>query len=602
MLSGFRNKLTFPHLSDEIVLNFRALLGPSCPLSIVGKKLHRTQPSPLRETETRRSGMKGLIKLSLSFCLLAAFASAQNQYIKNVIIVIQENRTPDNLFQALCTGSNCGSGSNQFNLQSSGKCLYKGTEYNVPFQKLPFESCYDPGHNHSDWTSLYDGGGMDGACNDSAACTGGSQYQCPAPFNTLDCTRYSYVDNGSGTIQPYLDLATQYGWANSMYQTSQGPSFPAHQFLLSGTSAPAGVNSPFPKEDTYFAMDNTSTGADDAGCAAMTGSLETLISPTNDTSQQIYPCFEHPTLTDLLDGAGIPWRYYSGVANGIWTAPNAINHICNNSKSGGGGSCGSGSGQNTDWTNDVAPYFETNNALAPFLKDLGGIPNSSCNFQNWTGGVVFVVPDGRWSDHPQKGINYKGQKIGLGADWVANIVNAIGSSNCSGNQPNWSNTVILVVWDDWGGWYDHVNPIATIGGGNPGYPNGTGQQYVYGFRVPLLVISEWVKNDSGTGGHISNVDYDFGSVLKFIESVYGLQEIYPSYDYADHFAGLRDSGGLSDFFCFPPTCQTPPHATFNQIKLYNNSNVCTPDICQSNACDAKCFINYPGSPIDADTY
>ena len=189
-----------------------------------------------------------------------------------------------------------------------------------------------------------------------------------------------------------------------------------------------------------------------------------------DTSQQIYPCFEHPTLTDLLDGAGVPWRYYSGQPDGIWTAPNAISHICNNSAQGNSGSCGSGNGTNKDWTNDVAPNFEANNALAPFLKDLGGIQGSSCNFQNWTGGVIFVAPDGRWSDHPQKGINYNGQKIGLGADWVANIVNAVGSSKCTGSQPNWSNTVILVVWDDWGGWYDHALPYNYNGNdGKGGY-------------------------------------------------------------------------------------------------------------------------------------
>jgi len=69
----------------------------------------------------------------------------------------------------------------------------------------------------------------------------------------------------------------------------------------------------------------------------------------------------------------------------------------------------------------------------------------NCNFQNWNnGGVIFVVPDGRWSDHPQ--LNTQ-----MGPDWVANIVNAVGQSTCTGNLPNWNNTVILVTWDDWGG-------------------------------------------------------------------------------------------------------------------------------------------------------
>jgi phospholipase C len=52
-----------------------------------------------------------------------------------------------------------------------------------------------------------------------------------------------------------------------------------------------------------------------------------------------------------------------------------------------------------------------------------------------------------------------------------------------------ANTVILIVWDDWGGWYDHVNPLNTIGIGYPNSGNNNGIQYVYGFRVPLLVVS-----------------------------------------------------------------------------------------------------------------
>jgi len=72
-----------------------------------------------------------------------------------------------------------------------------------------------------------------------------------------------------------------------MFQTNQGPSFPAHQFLLSGTSAPDSKTAPLYAD---FAMDNPTTGSDDAGCAASSGSLETLISPTGDTSEQTYPC------------------------------------------------------------------------------------------------------------------------------------------------------------------------------------------------------------------------------------------------------------------------------------------------------------------------
>jgi phospholipase C len=56
----------------------------------------------------------------------------------------------------------------------------------------------------------------------------------------------------------------------------------------------------------------------------------------------------------------------------------------------------------------------------------------------------------------------------------------------------WGNTVILVTWDDWGGFYDDVLPWRCDNKGNClGYFNSTGQQFVYGFRVPLLVVSAW---------------------------------------------------------------------------------------------------------------
>ena len=59
--------------------------------------------------------------------------------------------------------------------------------------------------------------------------------------------------------------------------------------------------------------------------------------------------------------------------------------------------------------------------------------------------MYFVVPDGRWSDHADK-------NMGLGPDYVANIVNLIGRTaaqgGCASPQPNWNNTVVLITWDD----------------------------------------------------------------------------------------------------------------------------------------------------------
>src|SRR5208337_2129136 len=111
---------------------------------------------------------------------------------------------------------------------------------------------------------------------------------------------------------------------------------------------------------------------------------------------------------------------------------------------------------------------------------------------------------------------------GSGPSWVASIVNAIG------NGPYWANTAIIITWDDWGGWYDHVAPKVI----NDGISWGSG--YVYGFRVPLIVVSPYAK-----AAYISHATHDFGSILKFIEATFDL----PSLGYADRLAD-----DLSDCF------------------------------------------------------
>ncbi len=78
------------------------------------------------------------------------------------------------------------------------------------------------------------------------------------------------------------------------------------------------------------------------------------------------------------------------------------------------------------------------------------------------------------------------------------MVNAIGRSKY------WDSTAIFVTWDDWGGWYDHVAPT-------------TYNSYELGFRVPLLVISPYAKK-----GYMSHHQYEFGSILKFMEAIFDL--------------------------------------------------------------------------------
>src|SRR5580704_1371421 len=116
--------------------------------------------------------------LLLTVCCSATGARAQTNNIpqvQHVILVIQENRSPDNLF-----------GSDAFrkhpklppgaDLAQQGKCLNKHTHADSVITLTPWtmDACFDPNHGHDQdppindaWVATYNKGNMDGACNDS---------------------------------------------------------------------------------------------------------------------------------------------------------------------------------------------------------------------------------------------------------------------------------------------------------------------------------------------------------------------------------------------------------------------------------------------------
>jgi phospholipase C len=116
--------------------------------------------------------------------------------------------------------------------------------------------------------------------------------------------------------------------------------------------------------------------------------------------------------------------------------------------------------------------------------------------------VSWVIPSDENNDHP-------GEKTDKGPQWVASVVNAIGQSQY------WSSSVIIVVWDDWGGLYDHVPPkqFTDVSGG-------------LGFRVPMLVLSPYALAGKGSqGGYVGKTQYEFGSILLYIEQNWGLPSL-----------------------------------------------------------------------------
>jgi phospholipase C len=256
-------------------------------------------------------------------------------------------------------------------------------------------------------------------------------------------------------VRPYYTMAESYTFADKMFETNQGPSFPAHQYLISGTSAITDGSDLLVSENP-----RTSAGKPAGGCDSAPGATVAVIDRSGYEGQSVYPCFARTALMNELDAAGLTWHYYQETPGpGLWNAVDAIRSIWHTS----------------DYANVVYPS-------AQVLTDInnGHLAN-----------VTWITPSGRSSDHA-------GATDGSGPSWVASIANAIGAS------PYWRSTAIFVVWDDWGGWYDHVKP--------PLY-----NSYELGFRVPLVVISPYAKR-----GYISHTQHEFGSILHFTEENFGL--------------------------------------------------------------------------------
>jgi phospholipase C len=430
------------------------------------------------------------------FLLIACGATlAHAQSFQHIMILFQENRTPDNLFQALCGPSRqlC---PNPYNLRNYG--IDKSGNH-VPLVYVPLAVYYDPDHSHNGFEAMCDLDPTTNTCRmdglQTTGCFQGSHGSC------------WYAQVIAGDVAPYLTIATQYGWANYMFSTHQGPTEPGHQIIFSGTSS---FNASADAAAMFISENGSATAS---GCLAPQGDEYWGMSPS--TAPRGYPifnqllgtiCVSHDTMATLLDNHQPPisWKYYGYGEDQIGTAPNWIRPLCQ---------------PDSTYQHCTGQEFISNVDLYPpdVLTDIG-----NCNLaaMNW------VIPRGQDSDHP--GGPYSG-----GPSWIASIINAIGESQCKNPDGTsyWNTTAIFVTWDDWGGWYDHEPPTLLS------VPSQGQGDYQYGFRVPLLVVSAYTPK-----GYVDNLRYDFGSIHRFIEQNFGIPEG------ALHFADARATNDLTTFF------------------------------------------------------
>ena len=382
-----------------------------------------------------------------------------SQYISHVIVIIQENRSFENFFAGF-PGANapmfgC---SSQTSSRPSGiaasSALFgrRGSSSGCPSgdTRVPLHQVtfVGPDLNH-DWKSSmadWNNGNMDGFWK-----YGQAHGQDQA---------YAYVEQS--LIAPYWAMAQRYVLADAMFPTEFGGSFTAHLTLVAG-------NDDIHRNPSAAEVDFPGAPPDD--CDSPPGTKTSYL-----TTQRVvhrfqgpFPCFDQfNTMAQLLDQGRISWKYYATnlVGAGMWEPFEAIKYVR----------------YGPDWiTNIEVPQTK-------ILSDPGAGKLAS---------VSWVTPSQPDSDHP-KFLSDKGPS------WVASVVNAIGESSY------WNTSAIIILWDDWGGFYDNAAPPQLDYRG-------------LGLRVPCLIISPYARETSASHpGYVSHTQYEFGSILKFIEETFGL--------------------------------------------------------------------------------
>jgi phospholipase C len=402
---------------------------------------------------------------------------APSSPIKYVIVIVQENRTVDNLFQ----------GQPGVETQSWG---YDHLDNHVQLVPQSIATAGDPSHRHEAFMT---------ECNATPPPPGpGGTLQCQMNGFDLEKVKcaagvqcvslYSYVPADETQIE--RDYISTYAFGDHVFQTNEGPSFPAHQYLIAGQSGgqnPGGLGW---AENTGGTSGGTATGCapNPTGEAAEIDFDEGYGSPE---TRPVPSCGDFLTIFDLLDKAQVSWKYYLWKYDQLWDGPAAQGHLWN------------------------SPQDRKNIIQGPdqVVHDIAHGELSQ---------VSYVTPDLQNSDHPH-GANFDPK---VGEEWVATVVNALQKSSY------WNKAAILVTWDDWGGFYDHVAPpIAN--------PNG------WGMRVPLIVISPYARP-----GYVDKTPRSQASILHFIETTYGL----PSLDAQD-----AHTDDLTAMFDFSNPSSSPKH-------------------------------------------
>ena len=389
-----------------------------------------------------------------AFCLVAVLASCGGpsrkagscdgpcpaSKIDHVVVVIQENHTFDNYFGRYCTAPT-GSAPT---CTDGPSCCEAGPAHE-PSGASPMilddvsNAASDPNHTQSCELAEANGGAMDRYVTGAGQCS--------------DPKHFAYAD--PAVVAPYTTLAAGGALADRYFQP------------LSGQSS---------SNDMYFARAQFVFTDNDFKPEAI--GKECSILPTAKS-------FTEPTLGDLLDGASVSWAFY---AEGYQAMVDArAQSKCPKAPA----DCPFGIGSYpctfdpSDVPFDYYPSFADN---AKYLRDYSALASDLATAT--LPQVVFVKGLGYHSEHPGQYTT-----ISDGARFVGDVIAAVEDSAYG------PDTLVLVTWDEGGGFFDHIAPP---GKGSDGQP--------YGTRVPLLAVGPFARQNA-----ISHVQMEHSSIVKLVE-------------------------------------------------------------------------------------
>jgi phospholipase C len=216
--------------------------------------------------------------------------------------------------------------------------------------------------------------------------------------------------------------------------------------------------------------------------------------------------YDAKTIFDLLQDAGVSWKIY---VNGDFTYYSWF----------------TGSNMNTANVVDAEQFFSDLNA--------GTLPAVS---------LIESGPNTGMDEHPKNNVQ-------SGSHYISRFINALMASS------SWKKSVLMLTYDEGGGFYDHVPPPSAVKPDaiepitNPSDISGSFDRY--GFRVPFMMVSPWVRKN-----YVSHTVADHTSILKFIETRFNLPSLTARDAAAHDLQDMFDFSGMS--FETPPPLPDQP--------------------------------------------